>query len=70
MKIHRFSVLVNCNLSDESQITDKLQDYEQLYEDNGFIIFPDTYTECGQATRLVINCHGAGGTVSTDDSQI
>ncbi len=68
--IHRFSVSVNCNLPNENIITDELQDFEQLYEDNGFIIFPSTYTEQGDATRLVINCHGAGGTVTTDDSQV
>lgn len=68
--IHRFSILVNCNLSDESLVTDTQQDFEQLYEDNGFIILPGNYTEFGEASRLVINCHGAGGTVATDDSQV
>ncbi len=68
--IHRFSVLVNCNISDENIITDELQNFEQLYEDNGFIILPENYSETGEATRLVINCHGAGGTVTTDDSQV
>jgi len=66
--IHRFSVLVNCNLSHESLVTDRQQDFEQLYEDNGFIILPDSYSENGAATRMVISCHGAGGTVATDDS--
>ncbi len=70
MKIHRFSVSVNCNLPNENKITDKLQDFVKTYEDYGFIIFPDSYTESGEATRLVINCHGAGGTVTTDDSQV
>ena len=70
MKIHRFSVLVNCNLSDENKCTDGQQDFERIYEDNGFIILPDNYTEKGEATRLIINCHGAGGTVTTDDSQV
>ena len=41
-----------------------------LANDNGFIILPDSYSDTGAATRLVINCHGAGGTVSTDDSQV
>ncbi len=68
--IHRFSVLVNCHVPDEHLVTDSLQDCEQLYEDHGFIILPDSYTEDGEATRLVINCHGAGGTVTTDDSQV
>lgn len=69
-KIHRFSVSVNCNLPNENIITDKLQDFERLYEDSGFIILPESYTENGEKTRLVINCHGAGGTVSTNDSQV
>ena len=67
---HRFSVLVNCNLPDENLITDELQDFERLYEDNGFIILPESYTESGKPTRLVIFCHGAGGTVTTNDSQV
>ena len=69
-KIHRFSVWVNCNLASENEVTDKLQDCEKLYEDYGFIMLPDSYTESGKKTRLVINCHGAGGTVETDDSQV
>jgi len=69
-KKHRFSVPVNCNLSDENEITDRQQDFEEIYTDNGFIILPDNYCENGEATRLVINCHGAGGTVTTDDSQV
>ena len=28
------------------------------------------YDENGKPVRLVINCHGAGGTVTTDDSQV
>ena len=68
--VRRFSVFVNCNLPDENISTDELQDFENLYEDNGFIILPDSYTDYGNATRLVINCHGAGGTVTTDDSQV
>lgn len=70
MNIHRFSVLVNCHLAENNLITDQQQDFEQLYEDYGFIILPESYTEDGPATRLVISCHGAGGTVTTDDSQI
>ncbi len=69
-KIYRFSVLVNCNLSDEEKATDELQDFEKLYEDNGVIILPENYSHNGEAIRLVINCHGAGGTIDTDDSQV
>ena len=57
MKTHRFLIEIECN-------------EKETYPDHGFIIFPDTYTEQGAPTRLVISCHGAGGTVTTDDSQI
>ena len=69
-KTHRFLIPVNCNLCNESEITDKQQDFEEIYMDNGFIILPDSYCKSGPATRMVINCHGAGGTVTTDDSQV
>ncbi len=69
MRIDRFSVWVNCYLPDENLTTESVQDFEKLYEDNGFIILPESYTEDGAPTPLVINCHGAGGTVTTDDSQ-
>lgn len=70
MQTHRFSVSVNCHLPDDTAITDVVQDFEELYSDDGFLILPDSYTDDGKPTRLVINCHGAGGTVSTDDSQV
>ena len=67
---HRFSVWVNCNLNQKDPMSEKQQDFEQLYEDLGFLMLPDSYTENGKPTRLVIMCHGAGGTVTTDDSQV
>ena len=67
--IIRFRIAVNC--ADFScQSSNEVQDREQIYYDYGMIAFPDSYSENGKATRLVICCHGAGGTVSTDDSQI
>lgn len=68
--IHRFTIPVNCSLCDENAVTTGQQDFEEIYEDSGFLILPASYTEDGAATRLVINCHGAGGTVTTDDSQV
>lgn len=62
MQKHRFSVFINCNIGNE-------EESKKLYEDSGFLILPDCYTQNGEPTRLVINCHGAGGTVTTDDSQ-
>lgn len=70
MKIHHFSIPVNCYLPDENAVTDKLQDFEEIYEDRGCLLLPDSYTDTGAPTRLVISCHGAGGTVTTDDAQV
>ena len=56
MKKHHFTIDVDCGGAD--------------YADCGFIVLPDSYSEEGEATRLVISCHGAGGTVTTDDSQV
>lgn len=70
MRTHRFEILVNCFLPNDAAVTDTVQDKEELYADYGFIILPDSYSEHGTPCRLVINCHGAGGTVTTDDSQV
>jgi len=70
MRVHRFSVTVNCHLPEDSAITDKLQDFEENYEDCGCLLLPDSYTDTGAPTRLIISCHGAGGTVTTDDAQV
>ncbi len=59
--IHRFSVPVNCGPAGG---------LAKSYRDDGFLILPESYSESGRPTRLVINCHGAGGTVTTDDSQV
>ncbi len=57
-----FKTAVNCKIP----YSDKALEYF----DAGVLFLPDSYTEEGKPTRLVINCHGAGGTVTTDDSQI
>lgn len=62
MQTVRFTVDVDCNL--------KVGKKEEIYQDNGVLFLPDTYRENGKPTRLIINCHGAGGTVTTDDSQV
>lgn len=56
MKKHYFNINVECD--------------GEIYADCGFIILPDSYSDSGAPTRLVISCHGAGGTVTTDDSQV
>lgn len=57
IQTHRFSLPISCGAAG-------------VYEDFGFIILPEKYSEEGAPTRMVINCHGAGGTVTTDDSQV
>lgn len=58
----RFKTKVKCKIPYKSE-------YKE-YEDNGFLLLPENYSENGKPVRLVISCHGAGGTVTTDDSQI
>lgn len=64
MNIHRFSVDVSCSLPNDNE------ESGSFYKDNCFLAFPDSYSDDGEATRLVISCHGAGGTVTTDDAQV
>ncbi len=45
------------------------EDRFEVYPDEGILMLPDSYSETGEPSRLVISCHGAGGTVETDDSQ-
>ena len=58
--IHRFVIPVNCSASKNRVDGEQLPDKELIYNDNGFIILSDQYTEKGNPTRLVIICHGAG----------
>ena len=68
MQKHYFQIAVNC--ADFSCGNgENVQDQEEIYLDDGVLLLPDSYTETGTPTRLVISCHGAGGTVDTDDSQ-
>lgn len=62
MKTIRFEVPVRCKIpfSQESKI----------YNDYGMLMLPDSYSDDGAPTRLVISCHGAGGSVDTDDAQV
>ena len=68
MRTHRFKVMVDCSFLERDNLPKG--EAVEFYEDNGFIILPDEYSESGAPTRLVISCHGAGGTVTTDDSQV
>ncbi len=62
MKKIRFYVSVECDLP--------YSDKTKIYDDAGVLLLPDSYSDEGVPTRLIVNCHGAGGTVTTDDSQI
>ena len=61
VRVIRFKIPVNC--------ANAAQDAEEIYDDYGVVALPESYCETGQATRLVVFCHGAGGTVSETDSQ-
>ena len=65
MHIHRFQIPINC-----APLTCDSEECEQILFDSGMLALPDSYEPKGKPTRLVINCHGAGGTVTTDDSQV
>ena len=69
--IHRFSVEINCAplYIPEDNLGPEFNDDYQPYTDYGVLIFPDSYTDKGKKTRLVISAHGGGGTVTADSSQ-
>ena len=60
--IHRFKVAVDC-----SDI--RGEGPEEIFSDWGMLALPESYRETGTPLRLVICCHGAGGTVSAEGSQ-
>ena len=58
---HRISVLVNVtnpNCCDEVTSDGTVKDSMNLRPDYGVICLPDTYTNMGVSTRLIIYCHG------------
>lgn len=61
-RVFRFTVPVSCKIP--------FSEERRTYEDWGILILPDNYRADGEPVRLVMNCHGAGGTVTTDDSQV
>ena len=62
-QIHRFKVSADC-----SDI--RGEEPEKIFSDHAMLALPQSYRKTGTPTRLVINCHGAGGTVSADGSQV
>lgn len=65
----RFQVPVNCYMADVDSNSIELQDGEDIHLDWGMLMLPESYTPNGKPTQLLIGCHGAGGTVSNNQSQ-
>ena len=63
-----FAVPVSCQVPAACRVP--FSDAYETYEDRGVLLLPETYCETGEPTRLVISCHGAGGTVYENDAQI
>lgn len=68
--ITRFSYLVNCaNPATTDNTLNAAKDTEANYTDWAVLMLPTTYDPSGDPVRLVIGCHGAGGTVTGSTSQ-
>ena len=59
-----FKVSVNCKFVNEPNAKD------EYYDDICRIMFPENYTDDGEPFRLIVACHGAGGSIDTDDHLI
>jgi len=62
MNIVRFQVPVNCQIPYKNEI--------RKYMDCGVLLLPESYSMDNLPTRLIISCHGAGGSTTMEDSQI
>jgi alpha-beta hydrolase superfamily lysophospholipase len=69
--IHRFTVEINCApmYVPEDNLGPEFTDDYQPYTDYGVLVFPNSYTDRGKKTRLVISAHGGGGKVDATSSQ-
>lgn len=68
--ITRFSYLVNCaNPATTDNTLNASKDSEANYTDWAVLMLPTTYDPSGDPVRLVIGCHGGGGTVTASTSQ-
>ena len=64
-----FVVQLNTNLTHEGN-TLSIIDNEVTMPDNAVLLLPTSYSASGTPTRLVINCHGAGTTVTASTSSL
>ncbi len=62
--VNYFNVSVNCKFVNQKGAKD------EYYDDVCRIMLPENYTDDGEPCRLVISCHGAGGSINTDDHLI
>ena len=69
--IYRFSYAVNVTNAIDAGTTSMLEQQDNISTaiDYGMLMLPTTYTQTGAPTRLVIGCHGGGGTVDAFTSQ-
>lgn len=69
--IVRFTVEINTinPFIQDGNLVSELEDSETLETDWGVLMLPTSYTRTGTPTRLVIGCHGGGGTVKSNTSQ-
>jgi len=66
----RFQIPVDVQISNTKEENLTISDAETIYLDWGLLILPKNYSNNGIPTRLVIVCHGAGGTVTGNGSQV
>ena len=65
-----FKVKFN-NFRDVSGSTaNEVLDREEWSECEAVLCLPDTYTEDGEPTQLILSCHGAGHTVSEEAAKL
>ena len=64
-----FVVQLNTNLIHEGDTLDII-DSGTTMSDNAILLLPTSYSASGAPTRLVINCHGAGTTITASTSSL
>ena len=65
-----FTTLVNVNFADTSSDTLSVQDTNTELVDDALLLLPTNYTPGGSPIRLVINCHGAGTTITSSSTTL
>jgi hypothetical protein len=65
---HYFQIPVNTKFAQDftGNELDEVKDAEDIDTDYGALMLPTSYSKTGTPTRLIIFCHGGGGTVGKD----